>query len=288
MVLRSLLFRAGAASVLGSALALAALIGPASAQRRDVVDLELVLAVDVSSSMDEEEQRVQRDGYVQAFRHKSVLDAIRSGTGGRIAVTYVEWAANPVQTVPWMIISNAAEAKAFADRLASEPLYTERRTSLANAIDYSVQLLETNPISAVRRVIDISGDGVNNWGDPVTAARDKAVAKNITINGIPLLMNQGSQFIDAPELDKYYRDCVIGGQGAFVIPVKTIDAFAGSVRTKLVSEIADLTPVQVPGQPRFQLAQATRPAPRAKANCLVGEQRGFGGGGAPFTPPNIP
>jgi Protein of unknown function (DUF1194) len=191
----------------------------------------------------------------------------------------VEWAETPVQTVDWTIISNAAEAQAFADRLASEPLFTERRTSLTNAIDYSVQILETNAVSAVRRVIDISGDGPNNWGTPVNEARDKAVAKGITINGIPLLMNQPSQFYDLAELDRYYRDCVIGGQGAFVIPVKTIEAFAGSIRAKLVSEIANITPVTVPGQPRFQLAQATRPAPRAKADCLSGERRGFGGGG---------
>lgn len=273
----------------GLALALGLLAGPASAQRQSNVDLELVLAVDVSRSMDEEEQQVQRDGYIQAFRHKSLLDAIKAGTGGRIAVTYVEWAEFAEQTVPWTIISNAADAAAFAAKLEAAPLYTERRTSISSAIEYSVQLMESNDITASRHVIDISGDGPNNYGTAVTEARDAAVAKKITINGIPLLMNtQPSQFYDTPNLDKYYKDCVIGGQGAFIMPVKTMTAFAATLRAKLVSEVAGINPRSGPTEPLFQLAQATPRAAPQKTDCLSGERRGFGGpngGFRDFGPP---
>jgi hypothetical protein len=281
MALRGFAVRAGA-----GALALGLLASPAGAQRRDVVDLELVLAVDISRSMDEDEQRTQRQGYVEAFRHPALLNAIRAGTGGRIAVTYVEWAEQAQQTIPWTIISNAAEAAAFAAKLEEAPLYTERRTSISTAIDYSVDLLEGNLINATRRVIDISGDGPNNYGRGIIEARDAAVARKITINGIPLLMNQPSQYSDFAELDKYYRDCVIGGQGAFVMPVKTMPAFAATIRAKLVSEVAGIAPREGPGEPRFQLAQAVqRPAPQ-KTDCMAGERRGFGGyGGYGYPPP---
>lgn len=267
--IRGLAVRAGAC-----ALALGLCVGPATAQRRSAIDLELVLAVDISRSMDEEEQRIQRQGYVEAFRSKALLDAIRAGVGGAIAVTYVEWAEYANQTVPWTVISNAAEASAFADKLAAAPIYAERRTSISAAIDYAVELMEANEFQAGRRVIDISGDGPNNYGRAILEARDAAIAKNITINGIPLLMNQPSQFADIPDLDKYYRDCVIGGRGAFVMPVKTMNAFAGTIRAKLVSEVAGIDPRSGPGEPAFQLAQAARPAP-ARTDCGGVERRGF-------------
>jgi hypothetical protein len=265
------------------ALVLGLLAGPASAQRGAAVDLELVLAVDVSRSMDEEEQRLQRDGYIQAFRHKSLLNAIKSGAGGRIAVTYVEWAEAAETTVPWTIISSAAEAEAFAAQLEAAPLYTERRTSISSAIEYAVAQMETNEVNGARRVIDISGDGPNNYGTTILAARDAAIAKGVTINGIPLLMNAQSQYYDMPDLDKYYRDCVIGGQGAFIMPVKTMAAFAATLRAKLVSEVAGIDPSTAPGEPRFQLAQANVQSGRPeKTDCLAGERRGYYGG---FGPP---
>ncbi len=259
------------------ALALGLLAGPASAQRRDNVDLELVLAVDVSRSMDEEEQRVQRDGYIQAFRHKSLIDAIKAGAGGRIAVTYVEWAEAAETTVPWTIIANAADAEAFAAKLEAAPLYTERRTSISAAIEYGVEQIEANEVNGARRVIDISGDGPNNYGDTITDARDAAVARKVTINGIPLQISQSSQYYDVPDLDKYYRDCVIGGQGAFIMPVKTMAAFAATLRAKLVSEVAGIDPSSEHGAPLFQLAQATQRSAPEKADCQVGERRSFGG-----------
>jgi hypothetical protein len=257
------------------ALVFALAVGPAAAQRQASVDLELVLAVDVSRSMDEEEQTLQRDGYIQAFRHKALIQAIKAGAGGAIAVTYVEWAESANTAVPWTIISNAAEAEAFAAKLEAAPLYTERRTSISSAIEYAVQQIDGNDITGARRVIDISGDGPNNYGTTITQARDAAVAKRVTINGIPLLMNTQNQYYDLPDLDKYYRDCVIGGQGAFIMPVKTMAAFAATLRAKLVSEVAGIDPSPAPGQPLFQLAQATRVE---KTDCLAGERRGYGFG----------
>jgi hypothetical protein len=244
------------------------LSGPAAAQRRDGVDLELVLAVDVSGSMDAEEQRIQREGYVQAFRHGAIVSAIRAGVYGRIAVTYVEWAASPSQTVPWTTISNAKEAQDFAAAMEAAPLWSERGTSLSSAIEMSSELLESNPIAGARKVIDISGDGPNNSGGPVIAARDAALAKGITINGIPILVN--TQYALTP-LDQYYRECVMTGKGAFVIPVRTMDQFASSIRAKLVTEIADLSPAQAPREAQFQRAQA---APVRRADC--GARGGFG------------
>ena len=248
------------AVVLAGALAL--LNGAASAQSRGV-DLELVLAVDVSGSMDPEEQRVQRDGYIQAFRNGAVLNAIRSGSFGRIAVTYVQWAARPEQTIPWTTISTAKEAQDFAAALEAAPLYSERGTSLSSAISFSTALFDSNAIESARKVIDISGDGPNNSGGPIVEARDAALAKGITINGIPILVNSQNAYIP---LDQYYRACVIVGPGSFVIPVTTMEAFAGSIRAKLVSEIAGLTP------PRFQLAHGT---PTRLVDC--GERGNFGG-----------
>lgn len=240
---------------------LAAMTAPASAQKNEGVDLELVLAVDVSGSMDYEEQELQRQGYIQAFRHSAVLNAIRSGVYGRIAVTYVQWAGAPEQTVPWTTISNKQEAEAFASAIDEAPLYSERGTSLSSAITFSTALLDSNTIAGARKVIDISGDGPNNAGDSIVEARAAAIAKGITINGIPLLMNV---FAFMP-LDEYYRECVMGGRGAFVIPVKSMDAFAASIRAKLVTEIAGLDPEHAPELAKFQLAQATAPAPRN--NC---------------------
>lgn len=264
------------AVALASGLALLA-ADPASAQRGQRVDLELVLAVDVSGSMDAEEQDVQRKGYVEAFRHGAVANAVRSGTFGRIAVTYVEWAMTPAQTVPWTIIATAKDAEAFAAALEARPIYSERGTSISSALAFSGELFDSNPYEGERRVIDISGDGANNAGPNVEGVRDAVVAKRVIINGLPILMNT------ATDLEQYYRGCVIGGRGSFVIPVKNIDMLAGSIRAKLVSEIAGITPSPAP---KFQFAQATQ-AP--KYDCRFGERGGgygrFGGVSPPeFTP----
>lgn len=250
-----------------------------SAQTRATipVDLELVLAVDVSASMDEDEQLIQRRGYAEAFRHPAVISAIKNAGEGRIAVTYLEWAEQVNQTVPWMVIANERDARAFAAKLDAAPLYSQRRTSISNALATGGALIEQNQYQGLRRVIDISGDGPNNSGAGVNVARDAVVGRGVIINGLPILLNKPPTWYDIADLDKYYKDCVIGGRGAFVLPVRSIGELAGTIRTKLVTEIADLAP----RESGFILARVT--APVAKADCMVGEKnwgmRRFDGGG---------
>jgi len=207
------------------------------------VDLALVLAVDVSTSMDPEEQDLQRRGYVEAFRSSTVHQAIRSGTLGRIAVTYLEWAgAHPRfqnVVVPWLLLETPADSIVFADRLARAPIHRVGGTSISEAIELSAALLSSSPFLATRRVIDISGDGLNNQGRLVTEARDEAIARGITINGLPIIL-KGPDRRESVLLDMYYRDCVIGGPSAFVIPVRERRQFLTETRAKIVREIADL------------------------------------------------
>ncbi|HSM20264.1 MAG TPA: DUF1194 domain-containing protein, partial [Hyphomicrobiales bacterium] len=231
---------------------------PASAQE-EAVDLELVLAVDISFSMDPDEQQLQRDGYVAALRHPEVVQAIRSGGYGRIAVTYIEWAGDHMArtVVPWTVIDGEATADAFAARLAAAPLQRARRTSISRALAFSETLFAGNGFSGLRRVIDVSGDGPNNQGVPVTAVRDRIVSEGVTINGLPVMLKTSNPggFFNLPELDIYYEDCVIGGFGAFIVPVQTLTGFAAAVRRKLVLEIAG-------PPPQVTLAQFAEPAPR--------------------------
>lgn len=207
------------------------------------IDLALVLAVDISLSMDPEEQRVQREGYVAAFRSEAVQTAVRQGLIGRIAVTYVEWAGTHSQSVvvPWTVISTAAEAQSFADQLARMPPHRNIWTSIAAALDFSVGLLRASGFEATRRVIDVSGDGPNNDGREVTDARDDAVAAGIIVNGLPLMIKAPTGPYDIADLDLYYRDCVIGGPGAFMVPVREVAEFATAIRTKIIREVADAT-----------------------------------------------
>lgn len=215
---------------------------PAWQRAPDEVDLALVLAVDVSTSMDPDEQALQRQGYVEAFRSGTVHQAIGSGMRGRIAVTYVEWAgAHPhVQNVvvPWTVLDSPADSLAFADRLARAPIRREAGTSISEAIDFSLALISVAPFLPARRVIDISGDGSNNQGPLVTEARDRAVSRGVTINGLPIMLHPTDQREDAM-LDAYYRDCVIGGVSAFMVPVRDRGQFLTETRAKIVHEIAD-------------------------------------------------
>jgi hypothetical protein len=222
------------------------------------VDLALVLAVDVSTSMDLEEQNLQRQGYVEAFRSPLVHEAIHKGMVGRIAVTYVEWAgAHPRfqnVVVPWTVLENTKDSTSFADRLARAPIYRMAGTSISEAIDFSVSLLSSGHFLATRRVIDISGDGSNNQGPLVTEARDQAIAQGVTINGLPITLREPDRRENAT-LDAYYRDCVIGGSSAFMIPVRERKQLLTETRTKIVREIAGAVgsgaPVQSVGaQPR--------------------------------------
>lgn len=245
---------------------------PASAET--VVDVELVLAVDVSWSMDSGEQRLQRDGYIAAFRSPEVQRAILEGAHGKVAVTYVEWAGafSQVVVVPWLLIDSRETADGFAYRLSNEEPARERRTSIAAAIDFAAGLFDGNGFSGMRRVIDVSGDGPNNQGRLVTAARDAAVAHGITINGLPLMTtgdaNGYLSWGTIADLDRYYADCVIGGPGAFMIPVTDWAQFPQAVRRKLVMELAGGWPPPAP-RPR-PVVPVQRKAP---ADCLAGERQ---------------
>ena len=249
-----------------AAVSMLCLPGPGEAAAQTAVDLELVLAVDVSLSMDIDEQRLQRDGYIAAFRDPEVHSAIASGPHGRIAVTYVEWAGPPTQqvVVGWTVIDGSASAGAFADKLQAAAISRARMTSISTALHFSGTLFETSGVRGIRRVIDVSGDGPNNAGVPVAPARDELVARGIVINGLPIMLKVANGFFDLPDLDKYYSECVIGGTGAFMIPIKERAEFRTATRRKLLLEIAapDLAArvirVQASGDPM---------------DCLVGERQ---------------
>lgn len=236
------------------------------------VDVELVLAVDISYSMDEEEQRLQRLGYIEALRSQQFLDALKSGAHGRIAVAYMEWAgAHDARTlVDWMLIDGPDKANALAEKLAEAPTRRARRTSISTAIDASVRMFDRNGYDGVRRVIDISGDGPNNDGRHVLAARDEAIARGFVINGLPLVLNRPNYgWGDIKDLDIYYQDCVIGGPGAFMVPIRSPDQFVEATRTKLVMEVASAPPSILP-----ESAQLVQPAQQRapRVSCSIGER----------------
>jgi len=249
-------------------LTLALLMPPALAQDDIEVDLELVLAVDISLSMDDEEQRLQRDGYVSAIRHPDVIAAIRGGLNGRIALTYLEWAGADSQEVlvPWSLIDGKDAAEAFADNLATVPLRNAYRTSISGALHFAHGLFEGSGFRGLRQVVDVSGDGANNQGLPVTLARDGLVKQGIMINGLAIMIARAGadDFFYQVDLDKYFEDCVIGGPGAFVIRINDPDHFATAIRRKMIFEIAGAEPRIIP---------AATPAPREPVDCLVGEKR---------------
>ncbi|WP_427025981.1 DUF1194 domain-containing protein [Aureimonas ureilytica] len=269
-------------------LALLAVEGPGRAAAEDLpVDVELVMAVDISWSMDQEEQDIQRQGYVAAWRSKDVLDAILDGLHARVAVTYVEWAGDLSQTVvvPWMLIDGRESADRFAYRLSTARFDRQRRTSISAAIDFSAGLFERNGFEGNRRVIDVSGDGANNQGRPVTEARDAAVRAGVTINGLPLMTSGAEEgpysWGPTPDLDRYYGHCVIGGPGAFLIPVTRWEQFPDAIRRKLVLELAGLRPPATPEAARVVLTAGAAAIP---PNCLSGERMWRvppGGGPAP-------
>lgn len=206
------------------------------------VDLELVLAVDVSGSMDDEEHQVQRHGYVAAFRHVDVHRAIAGGARKRIGIVYFEWAGTSSQiiTVDWTLVHDAASAVAFAEKLATAPRAPIRGTSISGGLMFAATLFG-KVFRGERRVVDISGDGPNSRGPPVEPVRDELVKRGIVINGLPLVIRPTfSPYVSDGGLSSYYKDCVIGGPGAFVIPVTEMGQFAEAVRRKLIIEIAGL------------------------------------------------
>ncbi|UFX42701.1 DUF1194 domain-containing protein [Bradyrhizobium sp. 41S5] len=209
------------------------------------VDLELVIAVDVSYSMDLDELAVQREGYAEAISSKEFLQALKQGSTSKIAVTYFEWSASSDQKViiPWRVIDGPESAGAVADEIMKAPLHRGSRTSISGAINFAVPLFDENRFLGSRRVIDISGDGPNNNGIPVTIARDAAIEKGIAINGLPIMIKEPStNAMDINNLDWYYEDCVIGGPGSFVVSIKLRDEMKEAIRTKLVFEVAGRAP----------------------------------------------
>ncbi|HKK31014.1 MAG TPA: DUF1194 domain-containing protein [Alphaproteobacteria bacterium] len=239
------------------------------ADAEELVDIELVLAVDVSRSMSPGELEIQRRGYAEALTSDEVLRAIMGGIYGQVALTYVEWAGTSSQRpiVAWTLIRNREDAVKVADRLTAVFDQSLRRTSISGAIDFAAGLFDDNGFRGLRRVIDISGDGPNNQGRTVTLARDEAVARGIIINGLPLMTRDGMGIQwHLEDLDVYYQECVIGGPGAFVVPVLEWRHFPAAVRRKLVLELAGHSP-----------APALRPSPILAAasgyDCLVGEKR---------------
>jgi len=226
---------------------LAALIapGPFGARAAEPVDLLLVLASDVSRSVDEPKFQLQRSGYATALSNPRVLEAIRSGPNGRIAVIFVEWAGVLSQKVviDWTVISDEASARQFGDRIVEAPRSFADRTSIAAAIDFSMSQLEHAPFESRRRTIDVSGDGTNNAGRDVTAARDEALAKGVTINGLVILTDTPSAWNPdhtnpAGGLANYYRNNVVGGPGAFVMVAENFRSFGNALINKLIAEIA--------------------------------------------------
>lgn len=230
------------------------------------VDTELVLAVDVSYSMDPEEQQIQREGYIEAITSREFMAAVRAGNHGKVALTYFEWAGPADQTItaPWRLIEGPETADAFAAEIARAPYRRASRTSIGGALLFAKPLFAASGFRGLRRVVDVSGDGANNSGPLVVPQRDDLVAAGITINGLPLMLNRPNSFsMDIANLDVYYEDCVIGGPGAFVIPVRDRAQFKEAIRTKLIMEVA-----QLPPSARVQRAQAKPP----RISCTIGEQ----------------
>jgi hypothetical protein len=205
------------------------------------VDVSLVLSVDVSLSMAEDEAKFQRHGYVAALRDKRIIESIRSGKYGRIAVTYIEWSAVTDQRVlvDWRVISDEDSANAFADALDKAPYKTGTTTSISAGIDFCVHRIETAPYSATRKVLDVSGDGYSDYGRPIKQSRDAAVAAGVTINGLPVMNPRPAWRESAPpDLDKYYAENVVGGPGSFFLVVRDLKDFDEAVLRKLILEIA--------------------------------------------------
>jgi hypothetical protein len=250
------------------------------------VDVELVLAVDISYSMDPEEQALQREGYIAALTSPEFLNALRQGLHGKIVAAYVEWAGAAEQriVVPWQVIDGRGSAEAFANAIADAPYRRAYRTSISGVLEFAAPLFGTSGHRGLRRVVDVSGDGANNQGTMVTLARDELLAKGVTINGLPIMLKRPSAAtMDIDPLDLYYEDCVIGGPAAFVIPVRERRQFKDATRTKLVLEVAGLSPAPLsqttPSQGGGELEAAplsVRVAPSSaeapRVSCLIGER----------------
>jgi hypothetical protein len=240
---------------------------PIMASAPDVhdVDMELVLAVDISGSMNKAEAELQRRGYVEALTNAVFLRAIRDGQLGRIAIAYVEWAGADQQwpTVPWEVIDSEASALSFAEKIRRPRDVNQRGTSISAAIDFSANAILDNGYRGRRMVIDISGDGPNNIGRPVLVARADAMERGITINGLPIINTDDSYF---DGIDSYYSDCVVGGSSAFLLPARSMSEFASAIRRKLILEVAG------PSERNRNGDLTERATYSSGSDCLVGEK----------------
>jgi hypothetical protein len=230
------------------------------------VDVQLALGVDVSYSMDPEEQELQREGYMAAITSREFMGALREGMHGRVAMTYFEWAGMHHQQiiVPWRLVDGPEAADGFAADIARARYIRASRTSVSGALLFGAQLFDGSGYRGIRRVIDVSGDGVNNNGPMVALTRDEVIAKGITVNGLPIMLKRPSRgMMDIDQLDVYFEDCVIGGPGAFVVPIRDRSRFKEAIRTKLVLEVAGRTP-----KARIVPASAAKP----RVSCTIGER----------------
>jgi hypothetical protein len=276
------------------ALLLAAL--PATAQEKKEVDLALAMAIDISGSIDPDEAKLQREGYVLAFRDPVIVRAILGGPNGRITVAYYEWSDSWMQKllIDWTLLDSEASIEAFASRLDGLPISIARRTSISGAIRYAIPLFGRNPYEPTRKVLDISGDGSNNDGGLVTDMRYEALKDRIVINGLPIMNDRPNPFgfPNETDLDRYYLHCVTGGPRSFVEVARNFDDFPRAVRKKLLQEVAgrgsrsdfDVGALQLHDGTR--LAQSGRPRrvrddedytkfvkPEYELGCDVGERR---------------
>jgi hypothetical protein len=230
------------------------------------VDVELVLAVDVSYSMDPDEQALQREGYITGITSSEFMQALRQGINGKVAVTYFEWAGPFDQKIimPWRLIDGPETAAAVAREIAGAPYRRASRTSISGALGFAKPLFDASGYRGIRRVIDVSGDGANNSGALLTPVRDDVLAAGMTINGLPIMLKRPNTLsMDIENLDVYYEDCVIGGPAAFVVPIHERDQFKAATRTKLVLEVAGRD-----AQPHLIPAAAAAP----RISCTIGEQ----------------
>lgn len=265
----------------GLAVLAAALSLPQSGRAKEYVDLELVIATDVSQSIDREEALLQRQGVADAFRSAEVVNAIASGVLRKIAVAYIDYSSRAFNRVviDWQIVSDAKSAAAFADRLLGSDLTFGRRTSISDALELGAEMIRTNDIEGTRTVIDVSGDGPNNYGRFVDDVRDAVMAQRITINGLPIINDHGGpgSRYNLDDLDQYYRGCVIGGPGAFLVVARSFEDFARAIRKKLVLEIAGMMPEERPFLMRAAVAPSARVRPGPDGftyarGCDIGER----------------
>ncbi|MEM9778614.1 MAG: DUF1194 domain-containing protein [Pseudomonadota bacterium] len=244
------------------AVGVACIVTPATAETP--VDLELVLAVDTSRSMDLDELTLQREGYAAALASPAVTSALQMGPLGRTALLYFEWG-GPGRTrvlIPWTLIETPEDAAAVAQSLRDQPIRGLRGTSISGAMEQAAAWINDNAYEGRRKVIDISGDGPNNRGRPVLEVRAEVAAMGIEINGLPFMVKEPGGSYSIRDLDLYYEDCVITGESAFVIPIARMDRLVASIRQKLVLEVSGQAP---PAQARI------RPA-AGPTDCMIGEK----------------